>query len=105
MTIIVGILPSTLCRIFLVYYDCVCYILRATYILYVVICSYFHELRTCVVTSSEMWTSVGSISALTGHIFTSYEHVFPSNEYVDQCGIDLSTDGPYFHELQTCVPE
>ena len=24
---------------------------------------------------------------------------------VDQCGVDLSTDGPYFHELQTCVPE
>ena len=46
-----------------------------------------------------MWTSGGLISALTGHIFTSYEHVFPSNEYVDQWGIDLSTDGPYINDM------
>ena len=46
-----------------------------------------------------MWTSVGSISALTGDIFTSYKHVFSSNEYVDQCGIDLSTDGPYINYI------
>ena len=48
---------------------------------------------------TNMWTSVGSISALTGHIFISYEHAFPTNEYVDQCGIDLSTVGPYINGI------